>query len=424
MAQYEEKVTKFNELMKDHNDWMRNSINLIASENVTSSAVKTAMVSDLSHRYAEGQAYERFYQGCTYIDEIEDITKKLSCELYDCTYANVQPVSGVTANMAAFFGFSNIGDKMMAMNIPYGGHISHAKVSAAGICGLTTYDHPFDPSIMNIDIDAMNKKIRELEPKIILFGGSLFLFPHPIKEAVDAANEVGATILYDAAHVLGLIAGKQFQDPLKEGATAMMASTHKTFPGPQGGIILSQEENKDLIDNAVFPGVVSNHHLHHLAGLGIATAEMLEFGEDYAKQIIKNAKALAGALAEQGFNVMCEDLGYTESHQVAMDVRDVKRATILAKELELNNIILNKNLIPGDNVNDSDDPSGIRIGTQEITRRGMKEKEMEEVAEFIWRVAEGENVDIKDEVTEFMSQYRTIHYAFEEEEGYKFIEHI
>ena len=172
MAQYEEKVTKFNELMKDHNDWMRNSINLIASENVTSSAVKTAMVSDLSHRYAEGQAYERFYQGCTYIDEIEDITKKLSCELYDCTYANVQPVSGVTANMAAFFGFSNIGDKMMAMNIPYGGHISHAKVSAAGICGLTTYDHPFDPSIMNIDIDAMNKKIRELEPKIILFGGS------------------------------------------------------------------------------------------------------------------------------------------------------------------------------------------------------------------------------------------------------------
>ncbi|MBO7732687.1 MAG: serine hydroxymethyltransferase, partial [Methanobrevibacter sp.] len=135
-------------------------------------------------------------------------------------------------------------------------------------------------------------------------------------------------------------------------------------------------------------------------------------------------KALAGALAEQGFNVMCEDLGYTESHQVAMDVRDVKRAPILSKELEQNNIILNKNLIPGDNVNDRDDPSGIRIGTQEITRRGMKEKEMEEVAEFIWRVAEGDKVDIKDEVAEFMSGYRTIHYAFTEEEGYKFIEHI
>ena len=420
MAQYEEKVTKFNELMKDHNDWMRNSINLIASENVTSSAVKTAMVSDLSHRYAEGQAYERFYQGCTYIDEIEDITKKLSCELYDCTYANVQPVSGVTANMAAFFGFSNIGDKMMAMNIPYGGHISHAKVSAAGICGLTTYDHPFDPSIMNIDIDAMNKKIRELEPKIILFGGSLFLFPHPIKEAVDAANEVGATILYDAAHVLGLIAGKQFQDPLKEGATAMMASTHKTFPGPQGGIILSQEENKDLIDNAVFPGVVSNHHLHHLAGL--ATQEFIKQYCEPNPNMEAFRTEEAAALAEEGFNVMCEDLGYTKSHQVAMNTVDVKRPAILAKELELNNVILNKNLIPGDMQDDSDDPSGIRIGVQEITRRGMKEDEMKDVAHFIKRVA-FDDENIKEEVTEYMNEYTKIHYAFKVDEGYEYIQY-
>lgn len=421
MYQYENEVTKLNELMETHNNWMRDSVNLIASENTTSNAVTGAVASDLAHRYAEGQAFERLYQGCTYIDEIEDIVKRLSREVYDCSYANVQPVSGVTANLAAFFGFAKAGDKMMAMNIPFGGHISHANVSAAGIRGLKTLEHPFNPEIMNIDIDAMNKMILEEKPKIILFGGSLFLFPHPVKEAVDAANEVGATIMYDGAHVLGLIAGKQFQDPLKEGAEVMMGSTHKTFPGPQGGIILSDESNKELIDNAVFPGVVSNHHLHHLAGLGIATAEMLEFGEDYAKQTIKNAKALAGALAEQGFNVFCEDLGYTESHQVAMNVSDVKRATILAKELEQNNIILNKNLIPGDNVNDSDDPSGIRIGTQEITRRGMKEKEMEEVAEFIWKVAEGDKVDIKDEVTEFMSQYRTIHYAFKEEEGYKYI---
>ncbi len=424
MYQYEEDMNKIYDLMRVHNDWMRDSVNLIASENTTSNAVTTAMASDLAHRYAEGQAYERLYQGCTYIDQIEDITKQLSCKVYDCSYANVQPVSGVTANLAAFFGFAKAGDKMIAMNIPYGGHISHANVSAAGIRGLKTLEHPFNPEVMNIDADALNKMILEEKPKIILFGGSLFLFPHPVSEVVDAANEVGATIMYDGAHVLGLIAGKQFQDPLKEGAEVLMGSTHKTFPGPQGGIILSDKKNEKLIDNAVFPGVVSNHHLHHLAGLGIATAEILEFGEAYAKQTIKNAKALAGALAEQGFNVLCEDLGYTESHQVGMDVRDVKRATILAKELEQNNIILNKNLIPGDNVNDSDDPSGIRIGTQEITRRGMKEKEMEEVAEFIWRVAEGDKVDIKDEVTEFMSGYRTIHYAFTEEEGYKFIEHI
>ena len=424
MANYHDEILNFEKIAKEHTEYMRNSINLIASENVTSVEVTEALATDFAHRYAEGQAFERFYEGCQYVDLVEDKTKKLSCKVYDCDYANVQPVSGVTANLAAFFGFAKPGEKVMALEVPSGGHISHADVSAAGIRGLKTVFHPLDKNVMNIDIDAMNKKILEEKPKIVLFGGSLFLFPHPIKEAREAADEVGATIMYDGAHVLGLIAGGQFQQPLKEGADVMMGSTHKTFPGPQGGIILSDKKNEKLIDNAVFPGVVSNHHLHHLAGLGIATAEMLEFGEAYAKQTIKNAKALAGALAEQGFNVLCEDLGYTESHQVAMDVRDVKRATILAKELEQNNIILNKNLIPGDNVNDSDDPSGIRIGTQEITRRGMKEKEMEEVAEFIWKVAEGDKVDIKDEVTEFMSQYRTIHYAFEEEEGYKFIEHI
>lgn len=422
MSQYEADVTKFNQLMKDHNDWMKNSINLIASENITSNQVKTAMVSDLSHRYAEGQAGQRLYEGCIYIDQIEELAIDLSKKAFNCTYANVQPVSGVTANLASFFAFANAGDKMMAMNIPYGGHISHAKVSAAGVRGLKTIDHPFNTETMNIDIDAMNKKILEEKPKIILFGGSLFLFPHPVAEAVDAAQEVGATIMYDGAHVLGLIAGGQFQDPLHEGAEVLMGSTHKTFPGTQGGIILSKEENKKLIDEAVFPGVVSNHHLHHLAGLGIATAEMLEFGEDYAKQTIKNAKALAGALAEEGFDVLCEDLGYTESHQVAMDVSKVKRATILAKELQANNVILNKNLIPGDNVDNSDDPSGIRIGTQEITRRGMKEKEMGEVANFIKRVAMDDE-NIKEEVTEFMNQYTTIHYAFKEEEGYEYIQY-
>ena len=417
-----EKAQEIKNLTKEHHDWMKNSINLIASENITSRAVREAVASDLSHRYAEGLPGERLYEGCDYIDEIEQITIDLSKELFGADHANVQPTSGVVANLACFFAVAKPGDTLMSINVPEGGHISHAGVSAAGIRGLKTTSVPMDTDLMNVDMDKLAAKIRDKEPNAVVLGGSLFLFPHPVKEAVDAAAEVGATIMYDGAHVLGLIAGKQFQDPLKEGAEVLMGSTHKTFPGPQGGIILSQAKNKELIDNAVFPGVVSNHHLHHLAGLGIATAEMLEFGEDYAKQTIKNAKALAGALAEEGFNVLCEDLGYTESHQVAMDVRDVKRATILAKELEQNNIILNKNLIPGDNVNNSDDPSGIRIGTQEITRRGMKEKEMAEVANFIWRVASGDNVDIKDEVTEFMSDYRIIHYAFKEEEGYKYIQ--
>lgn len=325
----------------------------------------------------------------------------------------------VTANLAAFFGYSDYGDKLMALDVPYGGHISHAKVSAAGIAGLKTISHPFDKDIMNIDIDAMNKKILEEKPKIVLFGGSLFLFPHPVKEAREAADEVGAKIMYDAAHVLGLIAGGQFQQPIAEGADLVMGSTHKSFPGPQGGIILSHKENKEVIDNAVFPGVVSNHHLHHLAGLGIASAEMLEFGQDYAKQIVKNSKALAQSLYERGFDVLCEELGFTESHQLAINVSNIRSASDIAHDLANNDVILNKNLLPGDNVDDSDNPSGLRIGTQEITRRGLKEKEMDEVAEFIKRVAVDKE-NIKDEVREFMDQYTTVHYSFSQNEGYRF----
>ena len=419
MSQNKDNVLKFESLIKDHSKWMKNSINLIASENITSVDVESAISSDLAHRYAEGQAHHRLYEGCKYIDQIEDFTIELSKKIYNAEYANVQPVSGVTANLAVFFAFANSGDKMIALDVPYGGHISHGKVSAAGIRGLKTVSHPFDTESMNIDPDLMNKKILEEKPKIVLFGGSLFLFPHPVKDAVDAAQEVDATIAYDGAHVMGLIAGGQFQDPLKEGTEVLMGSTHKTFPGTQGGIILSKEDNKELIDEAVFPGVVSNHHLHHLAGLGIATAEMLEFGCDYAKQTIKNSKKLAQSLYELGFDVLCEELGFTESHQVVMNVSKIKPATQLASELENNNVILNKNLLPQDNVHNSANPSGIRVGTQELTRRGLKEKEMEEVAEFIKKVAM-EDKNIKDEVTEFMNQYTSVHYAFNSENPYNY----
>jgi glycine hydroxymethyltransferase len=421
MFKNEEYALKIKEITKEHHSWMENSINLIASENITSTSVREALASDLSHRYAEGLSGCRLYEGCKYVDEIEDITVDLSKKIFKADHANVQPISGVVANMASFFALAKHGDPMMALEVPVGGHISHASVSAAGIRGLKVSPHPFDETKMNIDADAMKKDIIAKKPKIVLLGGSLFLFPHPVKEAREAADEVGAKVMYDGAHVLGLIAGGYFQDPLREGADLLVGSTHKTFPGPQGGIILCKEDIAHKIDDAVFPGVVSNHHLHHLAALGIATAEMLEFGSDYAKQIIKNAKALAQELYELGFNVLCEDQGFTESHQLAMDVSNIDRAAKLAKTFEANNIILNKNLFPWDDVNRSDDPSGIRIGTQEITRRGLKESHMSEVAQFIKRVSiDGENV--KEEVTEFINQYTTVHYSFKEDEGYNYVD--
>jgi glycine hydroxymethyltransferase len=421
MSENEKYALNIKNITKEHHEWMKNSINLIASENIASRDVREALASDLSHRYAEGLPCERMYQGCSYIDDIENLTIDLSKRLYGAEHANVQPVSGVTSNLASFFALADRGDLLMALEVPKGGHISHAGVSAAGIRGLKTISHPFDTEEMNIDPDAMNKVILEKKPKIVLFGGSLFLFPHPISEAKEAADEVGAKIMYDGAHVLGLIAGGQFQDPLKEGADLISASTHKTFPGPQGGIILCKEELKSDIDEAVFPGVVSNHHLHHLAALGIATAEMLEFGADYAGQVIKNARALGANLHELGFNVLCEEKDFTESHQVVMDVSNMGRASDFAVTLETNNIILNKNLLPWDNVKETEDPSGIRVGTQELTRRGLKESDMAEVAEFIKKVIM-DDANVKENVIEFINQYTTVHYAFKETPGYDYIE--
>ena len=417
-----EQAERIKNLTKDHHNWMKNSLNLIASENITSRAVREAVASDLSHRYAEGLPGERLYEGCDYIDAIEEETIALSKKLYDAEHVNVQPTSGVVANLASFFALTKPGDLLMSINVPEGGHISHASVSAAGIRGLKISSVPMDDSIMNVDIDKTLSKIREKEPKAIVLGGSLFLFPQPVSEVADVAKEVGAKIIYDAAHVLGLIAGKRFQDPVKEGADIVTGSTHKTFPGPQGGIILCKEEIGRKVDNCVFPGVVSNHHLHHMAALGVATAEMLEFGKDYANQTISNAKALAQALYERGFNVLCEDQGFTESHQVAMGVAKLGDVSKMAKTLQYNNIILNKNLLPWDDVNDSDNPSGIRMGTQELTHRGFKEDEMDQVAEFIKQVVMDKK-DVKEDVTEFMQDYTTVHYAFDEGcEGYDYIE--
>ena len=411
------------DLVKRHHSWMNQCLPMIASENLTSHLVREMMATDLSHRYAEGQPNERFYQGCKYIDEIESIAIDLAKQLFGSRYVNVQPTSGVVANLATYSALARCGDTMMSLHVPHGGHISHSKISAAGVMGLKVKHFVFDTEEMNIDVSASRKVILEEKPKFLYFGGSVFLFPHPVKELRSAATEVGAKIGYDAAHVLGLIAGGEFQKPLEEGADVMASSRHKTFPGPQGGIIFTNDEAlKKRIDDAVFPGLVSNHHLHHLAGLAVTLAEMLEFGEAYAKQTISNARALAEALYERGFDVLCEKKGFTASHQVLVDVSGNGKGTRVATSLEKNNIILNKNLLPWDRLDKSIDPSGIRIGTQELTRLGMKENEMVEIAEFIKGVVIG-NRDVKKDVIEFRKGFTRLSFCFNEsEEAYKYFD--
>ena len=407
---------------------MSKTINLIASENVSSPAVRSAIVCDFRDRYAEGWPGERVYAGCKYIDEVELITIDLAKKLFKAEFADVRPISGVVANLAMYTAAMEPMERMMALSIAHGGHISHARKDLGGtagqIRGHKVRNWVFDDTEFNIDIDASMKLIKDLqekgdEIKFLLFGGSVFPFPHPVKEFREIADEYGMTIGYDSAHVSGLIAAGFFQDPLREGADMMTASTHKTMPGPQHGIILAKEEFADRIKRASFPGLLSNHHLHNVAGLAVVLAEMTEFGVEYSTQIMKNAKALAQALHERGWSVIGEHKGFTESHVVLVDVTEtpMKDGAAVEENLEDANIIINRNLLPWDKKRGRDykTPGGIRLGTSELTRLGMKESEMDAVAEFLDRVVmKGEDVKkIATEVAEFRKEYQKVHYAFD-----------
>ena len=413
---YRDKVLEF---VEGHEKWRSSTINLIASENITSPSAIRAIASGFMHKYAEGWPKQRYYQGCKYVDEVELIGVDLFCKLFQSDFADLRPISGTNANQAAFFGLTEAGDKAIVLHTSHGGHISHMPFGAAGMRGLEVHTWPFDNEEFNIDVDKAAKMIRELEPKIVVFGGSLFPFPHPVKELAPVAKEVGAFVMYDAAHVLGLIGGGQFQDPLREGAEVVTSSTHKTFPGPQGGVILYKDlgEATAKLQWAIFPGVLSNHHLHHMAGKVVTAAEMLEFGKAYAEQIVKNAKALAEAMAEEGFKVIGEDKGYTKSHQVIVDVSELHEAGggWAAPLLEEAGIILNKNLLPWDPLEKVNTPSGLRIGVQEMTRVGMMEDDMKEIARFMRRTLldKEDPKKVEKDVFEFRKQFQKVYYSFD-----------
>lgn len=430
-----ESYDKVFDLLEKHHIWFKSSIPLIASENIPSPAVREAIVSDFGNRYAEGWPGERVYAGCIYIDEVEIICNELAKKVFKSEFADCRATSGVVANLAIYSAFSNPGDYMLAASIPTGGHISHGKKEHSGtaglVHGLNIEHYPFSKEDMTIDVDATKKKVSEMisngkKPAIAMFGGSLFLFPHPVKELASFMHDNSIYINYDGAHVAGLIAGGQFQDPIGEGTDSMTMSSHKTLWGPQGGIIVSLERHADSIKKAIFPGNTSSHHLHHVAGKAIALAESLEFGKEYAKQVISNAKTLAESLANFGFRVLGEKRGYTESHQLAVDVSNFGDGGTIEKELEKANIILNRQLLPGDIKSGKHymHPSGVRIGVPEVTRLGMKESEMKEIASFIKQIVidKSDPNKVGSAVSEFREQFQKVHYAFENStDAYKYI---
>jgi glycine hydroxymethyltransferase len=410
-----EELRDVSRICRTADTWRSETINLIASENVLSSAARRLLDSDFHHRYAEGHPGDRYYEGTQYIDQIEERTARLVGEIFRAARVDVRLPSATMANEAAFSALLKKGGTALAHGVAGGGHISHAKFGALGKHADKILPLPICEDGFRLDAPAARDLIQRERPRLVVLGRSLFLFPEPIEELKPACEEVGAVLLYDGSHVLGLIAGGTFQDPLAEGADLMTASTHKTYFGPQRGIVVGRPSDDAFwkkIDRAVFPGVTSNHHLFSLPALFAASLEVREFGKAYAAAIVANARALGAAMHRRGFQVAAADHGYTASHQIAVDVGPHGGGKTVSRRLCENGIITNMNLLPGEPGRNARDPRGLRLGVQEMTRYGMDEDAMDRIAALMHDcVVSGKAV--ADECRRLRADYPTMQYAFD-----------
>lgn len=359
----------------------RENLELIASENLVSEAVMAAMGSHLTNKYAEGYPAKRYYGGCQYVDVVENLAIERAKELFGCEYANVQPHSGAQANMAVFFAVMNVGDTYMGMNLDHGGHLTHG--SPVNMSGKNYHCVPYGVNDQGyIDYDNVRAIALECKPKMIIAGASAYARKIDFKRMREIADEVGAVLMVDMAHIAGLVAAGVHESPIPY-AHVTTTTTHKTLRGPRGGLILSSEEvnKKYNFNKAIFPGIQGGPLMHVIAAKAVCFKEALspEFKE-YQKQIVKNASILADALMERGFDIVS---GGTDNHLMLLDLRKMDlTGKDMEKLLDSVHITCNKNTVP----NDPKSPfvtSGLRIGTPAVTSRGLKEDDMVQIAEAI-----------------------------------------
>ena len=360
---------RFDRTIRQHQEWRtKECLNLIPSENRGSPQMRSMFLSDLGNRY---NAPDKFYRGTKYADELLTITEDLARKAFNARYADVRALSGHTADMAVLLALTEPGDKILSVHPDNGGYPGITHLGLGSLLRLENMYFPYDERTVNIDAKESAALIRGSQPKVVFFGASFIPFPHPAKQLSSLAK---GECVYDGSHVLGLIAGGEFQDPLREGCSLMIGSTHKSLPGPQGGIILSNSEDTFAkVSGKIHPGIVDNIHLDRVAALGISLLEMIQFGRPYAQAVVRNSQALAKALAEEGVKVRGATVGYTKSHQVLLDYEPA-RLQQLSGRLEQANII-------SDN--------GGRLGTSELTRMGYGHAEMEVVAELVSLVVLG-----------------------------------
>lgn len=357
------------------------NIELIASENIVSKAVMAAMGSPLTNKYAEGYPGKRYYGGCEHVDVVEDLARERAKELFGCEYANVQPHSGAQANMAVFFAIMEPGDTFMGMNLAHGGHLTHG--SPVNMSGKYFNVVPYGVNDDGfIDYDEVLRIAKECQPKLIVAGASAYARAIDFKRFREIADEVGAVLMVDMAHIAGLVAAGLHMSPIPY-AHVTTTTTHKTLRGPRGGMILSSNEvnEKYNFNKAVFPGIQGGPLMHVIAGKAVCLKEALsDEYKAYQTQVVKNAAALADALMERGFNIVS---GGTDNHLMLVDLQNLDlTGKEVEKLLDSVHITANKNTVP----NDPKSPfvtSGIRLGTPAITTRGAKEEDMIVIADAI-----------------------------------------
>ena len=361
----------------------QHNIELIASENIVSKGVLLAAGTVLTNKYAEGYPAHRYYGGCQYVDEVEEIARERACKLFGAEHANVQPHSGASANLAVFFALLQPGDTVLSMSLAHGGHLSHG--SPVNISGKYFNIVPYGVCDADgrIDYDEVERLALERKPKLILAGASAYPREIDFKRFGEIAKKVGAYLMVDMAHIAGLVAAGLHQNPVPY-ADVVTTTTHKTLRGPRGGMILCKEEYAKAIDKAIFPGIQGGPLMHIIAAKAVALKEALEPEfKEYQQQIVRNAAKLAEELKKRGFNLVS---GGTDNHLMLIDLQNFG---ITGKQLEHNldevHITVNKNAVP----NDPQSPfitSGIRVGTPAVTSRGFKEPEMEKIAGWIYDV--------------------------------------
>lgn len=356
-------LERLNRTVRDHEEWrLRECLNLIPSENRGSEHMRSMLTTDFGNRYS---APDRFYKGTRYADELQALAEEVARKVFNARYADVRPLSGHTADMAVLLSLTEAGDKVMSVSPDNGGYPGITHMGLGGLLKLRNLYFPYDDGAVNILVKESISAIRSHKPKVIFFGSSFIPFPHPTKQLAEASS---GTCVYDGSHVLGLIAGGAFQDPLREGCSLLIGSTHKSLPGPQGGIILSNnEEVFGAVSGKIHPGIVDNVHLNRVAALTVSLLEMMQFGKAYAQAVVKNSQTLAQALVRGGVKVRGATHGYTKSHQVLLEY-DTNRLGFYSAKLEQANIITD---------------NGGRLGTSELTRLGYDTPEVEEVADLI-----------------------------------------